>query len=199
LNAEQWVEQCGLVTLSPLGDLPSIVRLVAGDDATARWWSHPKGTAIFNLYQHLADRPTILVAKLVAGRVTLVHRRLWEPVLVLAQNRERVDAALSRLSPHTLEAYHAVCRQGSVSLRDAAALLESDRRRLKRSVIALEKHALVLTRDEHTDTGAHDVSIQSWRHFKAARAVVAPGNYPLDEARHLLRSLVRGHASPLLS
>src|SRR5262245_35006595 len=61
--------------------LPSVTSLVAGAPVRGSWWGHRRGRAIYAVLQALADDGEVLFTKLVGGKVTLVHRRLW-PALV---------------------------------------------------------------------------------------------------------------------
>ena len=60
--------------------LPSVAGLVAGGPVHGSWWGHPKGQQIFRVSEWLADHPEVLVNRLVARKVTYVHRRLWPAI-----------------------------------------------------------------------------------------------------------------------
>ena len=64
--------------------LPSVAGLVAGEAIRGSWWAHPAAHAIFQELQRLAAHPDVLMVKLVAGKDTLVHRRLWPELLAIA-------------------------------------------------------------------------------------------------------------------
>ena len=68
--------------------LPNVVALVTGETLSGSWWQHPQARAIFQSLGELADHPDVLLTKLVSGKVTLVHRRLWPAVLAVAIARE---------------------------------------------------------------------------------------------------------------
>src|ERR1700687_4882396 len=67
---------------------PSVAGLVAGAAIRGSWWAHPAAHAIFQELQRLAAHPDVLIVKLVAGKDTLVHRRLWSKLLAVAQSGE---------------------------------------------------------------------------------------------------------------
>lgn len=67
--------------------LPSVARLVAGAPIKGSWWSHPKGHEIWRELNRLDEHPDALATKLVSGKVTYVHRRLWEPFLSVCASR----------------------------------------------------------------------------------------------------------------
>jgi hypothetical protein len=79
-DALNFVEGEGIVLESAHGRVPTFADFVGGERVT-RWWSHPKGKLIFALTRALRDSPDVLTCRLVDGKITYVHRRLW-PALV---------------------------------------------------------------------------------------------------------------------
>ena len=76
----------GMLLQSARGPLPNVAELVAGEPIAGSWWGHPQGHAIFAALQSLDDSPDVVRMRLVNGKVTLVHRRLW-PALVRVADR----------------------------------------------------------------------------------------------------------------
>ena len=76
-----FVEQHGVVLASARGPVPSLAEAVAGEPIHGSWWAHDKGKAIFEALSIVADSADVRCFKLVDGKVTFVHRRLW-PALV---------------------------------------------------------------------------------------------------------------------
>ncbi|HVE17985.1 MAG TPA: hypothetical protein VNB52_02820, partial [Ilumatobacteraceae bacterium] len=70
------VEQ-GMLLESARGPLPNVAEMIAGEPIKGSWWGHPQGHAIFNELQLLDESPDVVRLRLVRGKVTLVHRRLW--------------------------------------------------------------------------------------------------------------------------
>jgi len=62
---------------------------VAGEPIPGSWWGHSRGDEIYRAANDLADRRDVLLTKLVDGKVTYVHQRLWAAVLTVACSRER--------------------------------------------------------------------------------------------------------------
>ena len=79
-EALSFVETNGIVLESAHGTVPTFADFVAGK-RVSRWWSHPKGRLIFALTRAMRDSPDVLTCRLIDGKVTYVHRRLW-PALV---------------------------------------------------------------------------------------------------------------------
>jgi hypothetical protein len=80
----QFVRQHGIVTESARGSVPSLAEAIAGSPIRGSWWSHPRADAIFQLSRTVRDHPDVLVCRVVRGKVTFVHRRLWSALVRLA-------------------------------------------------------------------------------------------------------------------
>ncbi|MEJ7730345.1 MAG: hypothetical protein WKG00_14145 [Polyangiaceae bacterium] len=72
----------GVVALTAQPPLPSLVEEVAGEPVRGSWWAHAKGGDIYRIANELEDHDEVLVAKLVAGKVTFVHARPSVPTCV---------------------------------------------------------------------------------------------------------------------
>jgi hypothetical protein len=84
MNAKQalaWVKKCGIAVESARATVPSLAQVVAGEPTRGNWWAHPKGNDIFLLSRAIRSSPDVLVCRLVDGKITYIHRRLW-PALV---------------------------------------------------------------------------------------------------------------------
>ena len=99
-SAKRWlafVERHGLVLASARGKLPSIAEEVAGEPIVGSWWAHPKGKAIFAALSELDDSLDVRCFKLVDGKITLVHRRLWPALVALGKAGVLPPARLASL------------------------------------------------------------------------------------------------------
>lgn len=76
-----FVERHGAVMESARGVLPSLAAAIAGEQIHGSWWGHPKGHLMYQLFNDIRDSPDVLTCRLMDGKITLVHRRLW-PALV---------------------------------------------------------------------------------------------------------------------
>ncbi len=70
-----------MVLVAAKGPVPRLTEAIAGEPIRGSWWGHPKGQQIFAVLETVTESPEVLVCRLVGGKVTLVHRRLW-PALV---------------------------------------------------------------------------------------------------------------------
>ena len=86
VEALHFVRTHGLVLESGAGPVPSLAATVAGESIRGSWWSHARGREIFAATRAIRDCADVLVCRLVDGKVTYVHRRLW-PALVRLSER----------------------------------------------------------------------------------------------------------------
>jgi hypothetical protein len=87
MNAQQalaFVELHGVVLASARGKAPTLTEAIAGAPIKGSWWGHPQGRHIFAVLSAVQEHDDILVCRLLAGKLTLVHRRLWPAVAALA-------------------------------------------------------------------------------------------------------------------
>ncbi|MBK7976070.1 MAG: hypothetical protein IPK07_23290 [Deltaproteobacteria bacterium] len=104
-RAARFVEEHGIVLASARGPAPRLIDHIAGEAITGHWWSHPRAKAIYNVLAQVQGRDDVLVCRLIRGKVTLVHRRLWPALVRLAARFPA--AALARVSDeHTPAGRH---------------------------------------------------------------------------------------------
>jgi hypothetical protein len=80
-EALAFVAAHGVVLVSARGGLPTLTEAIAGEPIRGSWWGHPQGRRIFAILGRVTDSDDVLVCRLVDGKRTIVHRRLW-PALV---------------------------------------------------------------------------------------------------------------------
>lgn len=86
-----FVEKHGVVLASAKGPVPCIAEAIAGEPIIGSWWSHAKAQIIFAALSEIDDDVDIRCFKLVDGKVTFVHRRVW-PALVRLAREGRLPA-----------------------------------------------------------------------------------------------------------
>src|SRR6185369_886991 len=72
-----FVRRHGIGLQAARGPVPSLAEEIAGRPIRGSWWGHPKGHEIFRVADAVSESDEVLVCKLVDGKVTYVHRRLW--------------------------------------------------------------------------------------------------------------------------
>lgn len=100
----------GILLESARGPLPNVAEMVAGEPIRGSWWAHPAGHAIFAALNSLADSPDVVRTRLVNGKVTLIHRRLW-PALVRVADQFPLEALAAIHEEHTTSGAHRVREQ----------------------------------------------------------------------------------------
>jgi hypothetical protein len=93
-NALAFVEKRGVVLESGRGPVASLAEAIAGEAIRGSWWGHPRGRVIFRATRAVRDSPDVLVCRLLDGKITYVHRRLWPALVRLASviGPRRLDA-----------------------------------------------------------------------------------------------------------
>ena len=81
-----FIEQHGVVLASANGPVPRLTEAIAGEPIKGSWWGHPKGQQIFLILEAVTESEVVLVCRLVKGKITLVHRRLWPALVRLAKS-----------------------------------------------------------------------------------------------------------------
>jgi hypothetical protein len=98
------VEQ-GMLLESARGPIPNVAELIAGESISGSWWAHPAGHAIFAAINAVAESPDVVRLRLVNGKITLVHRRVW-PALVRLSDRIPPERLASVDEEHTASGAH---------------------------------------------------------------------------------------------
>jgi len=158
-RARAVLEREGLLLLHD-AELPSVSTLVAGEPVRGSWWGHPAGKAIFHVAEAL-EAETALV-KLVRGKVTFVHRRLW-PELA-AVGRERAPWQIDGLADDAARVLELVEERAWIGSEEIE--LAPGRRELAAVVTDLERRLLVFAHQEHAQgSGRHVRVLRSWRRW----------------------------------
>ncbi len=161
----------GLLLVSD-ADLPSVAGLVAGEPVRGSWWSHPRSHEIFAVSEALSHHPDVLVAKLLAGKVTFIHRKLWPAFLAVALPGSTWQMRALPAAARTL--LRRVTRQGSVELAPAAKGESRSTLPQREAARALERRLLVHSREVHTESGSHARILESWQHWMKRMEVPRP-------------------------
>jgi hypothetical protein len=149
----------GLLLLSDPA-LPSVTGLIVHEPLRGSWWGHPQGGLIYHVSTALEDHPDVVSTKLVAGKVTLVHRRLWPAVYTVGTARDSWQ--LSGLSAQALWLLAETDACGEAHTND---LLPPRRKELPRAARELERRLMVHATEIHTPGGAHAKVLETWPHW----------------------------------
>ncbi len=100
-----FVRDHGVVLESARGCVPSLALEIAGGPIKGSWWGHPKSQEIYKLTRALRNHDDILVCRLIDGKVTFVHRRLWPSLVAAAAHFPKRNLSLIR-EKHTKSGRH---------------------------------------------------------------------------------------------
>jgi hypothetical protein len=104
-EALAFVEEHGVVLVSAKGPAPRLTEVIAGGPIKGSWWGHPKSHQIFAILGVVTESEDVLVCRLVKGKITLVHRRLW-PALVRVAARFPPNRISKVRQEHTASGRH---------------------------------------------------------------------------------------------
>jgi hypothetical protein len=146
--------------------LPSATTLIAGVPITGSWWGHALGHEIYAVLGELGQGPGALCAKLVNAKRTYVHPRLYGAFF--GSLEAGWAEAASACSPLARELLEVTTRQGLVRMADVAALASV--RAITAAIRELDERCLVRVDSEHTASGKHEKTLESWSSWRARHA-----------------------------
>ncbi len=167
--------------------MPSITTNVAGEPIRGSWWGHARGHEIHYVALRMASHPDVLVTKLVSGKVTYVHRKLWPAIVAVGSARQNWQ----------LSGLPSAARQ-LLALVDKAGRIRTDSVRIKGNLKGktigdaareLEARLLVHSQEIHTDTGAHAKWLETWKSWSKG-AAFAGKKVLLEDAKKQLEELL---------
>lgn len=140
--------------------LPSVCSLITGEPLRGSWWSHPLSHTIFQVNEQLEDHPELLITKLISGKVTFVHKKLWAEILAIGL--ERAPWQMKGMTTQALVLMKMIDDQGSLRT-DQIAWPASAKAKPGDAARELEKRLLVHSGQLHTESGAHAKVLETWK------------------------------------
>lgn len=117
---------------------------------------------IFQVNERLDDHKDLLSTKLVSGKVTFVHRKLWPEILAIGLSREPWQ--LKNLSNSARCLLKTIDERGSVTT-DELPPPPSGNAKVGDAARELEKRLLINGAQIHTVSGAHAKVLETWPHW----------------------------------
>jgi hypothetical protein len=161
--------------------IPSVVGLVTGESLRTSWWSHPKSHLIFRTLAELSDHPDVTFAKLLAGKDTLIHSRLWPALLTVGSARAAWQ--LQGLSAPAAALLAQIDRSAGGVHATGAACKE------------IQARLLAAAREIHGADGRHEMVVEPWRTWSGRTSCSALTS--LDEARQVLEQAAAKLGAPI--
>lgn len=170
--------------------LPSVCTLITGAPLRGSWWSHPLAQVIFQVNEQLEDHPDVLIAKLVSGKVTFIHRDLWPEVLAVGNAHEPWQ--MQRLPASAQALLRTVEQSGALRTDQIGGPTSSGKVKNKPGDAAreLERKLLVHAEQIHTESGAHAKLLETWNHWSKRTGFARP-SIQADQAKRNLEARLR--------
>ena len=105
MDSLDWVCAQGVVLQSARGPLPNLAERIAGQPIRGSWWGHPCGHEIFAALTRVLGSGDVVATRLVDGKVTLLHRRVW-PAVVRVADRFPAERLAAIDEAHTASGAH---------------------------------------------------------------------------------------------
>lgn len=153
--------------------LPNVCTLVTGEAMRGSWWSHPMSHSIFAVNEQLEDHADVILTKLVSGKVTFVHQKLWRPLYAIGKARE--EWQMKNLSVPARLLLKQLDSKGSLTtnkLGSSFGVKPGDTAR------NLEVRLLIHAKQFHTASGAHCKLLETWETWAKRVGFSAPALRP---------------------
>jgi hypothetical protein len=106
-QAIAFVKAHGVVLESARGPVPNLAEAIVGEPVRGSWWSHSRANEILVATRAVRAFADVLVCRLIDGKVTYIHRRLW-PALVRLANRFPLERLAALREVHTSTGRHEI-------------------------------------------------------------------------------------------
>ena len=166
---EALLERQGLLLLHD-AKFPSATACVAGEPVRGSWWGHAKGKLIYETLTRIED--DVAWTKVVLGKESLVHRRLWPALVAAAESGQGWQT--SGLEADARQLLRRVREGRPVRIAGASA---GPGRKLAAVATDLERRLLARGYTEHTPSGRHVRFLETWRAW-ARRSGIARADWP---------------------
>ena len=158
-QAMKILEERGVLLVSGR-EIPDVQRLVTRQPIKGSWWGDPSGPEIFAVSEMLADHPDVTMTKLISGKVTFVHRQLWQKLVVVGNEREEWQTRKLTASAKLL--LRQLDKNGSLLSHNLGS---SFGKKPTDAVRELELKLLLHSEQFHTETGFHSKLLETWEHW----------------------------------
>lgn len=160
--------------------IPSVSNLVAGRPIRGSWWGDPAGRQIYLVLNALGEQ--VAWSKLLGGRVTLVHQRLWGSLSAVGeQDAGWQYEGLGEIERSALR----IVRETGEAKSDALGVPSGTKP--GKIVAELERRLLLIGDQEHTEGGHHSRTVRTWsRWYSGERPPISDSIAMLEAAAESL-------------
>ncbi|HVJ19675.1 MAG TPA: hypothetical protein VM686_29845 [Polyangiaceae bacterium] len=152
-------------------------QLIAGAPVKGSWWGAPSGALAYEAFNRL-DNDEVAWPKLLGGKLTLVHRRLWPALVAVA--RSGAPWQTRGLEPDSRALLARLEKAGK--LRSDEIELPRGSRKIGVLVTELEARLLAYCEQEHTGSGHHARLVVPYAVWQRQKRIFARTLPPLETA-----------------
>jgi hypothetical protein len=151
------LKRCGVLLMTD-NRLPNVVSIIIEEPIKGSWWGHPKGKEVFHILERLDDSEEATTAKLVAHKVTFIHKDLWPALAGVGASGEAWQ--MEHLSDVAKDLLKRVEHDSILETNDKEihAMLKAS----PKACEELEKALVIHTEQFHSKSGAHYKRLRSW-------------------------------------
>lgn len=179
------LERRGLLLVHD-NSFPSLTRLTVGEPIRGSWWAHPLSNDVYMVSQQLQHCGNVVMTKLVSGKETYLHRRLWPHLVSIGMSREAWQ--LDGLPTSAERMLADIDRDGSIRMDQYRST--RSRKELGEDARTLALQLLAYADDIHTESGAHARRLTSWERWARDRAVATDRLPAVEDARREFEKMV---------
>jgi hypothetical protein len=165
---------------------PSLTRLTIGEPIRGSWWAHPLSNDVYMVSQQLQHCGDVVMTKLVSGKETYVHSRLWPHLLAIGIAREGWQ--LDGLAAPAHQMLADVDREGMLRMDQYRST--RSRKELGEDARTIALRLLAYADDVHTESGAHARRLTSWRSWAEDRHIAMDSLPSASDARREVEQIV---------
>jgi hypothetical protein len=184
-DARAVLEREGVLMLTPIAGLTSIVESIAKGKVKGSWWGHPAGKQIFRVASELEDMDGVWVIKLVDGKTTFVDRTLHPAIYRIATDRAWRRSRVERLGAKARALFAALPLRRSIRADELDKSTKKAREEIERAL-------LVHSASEHTERGAHISVLTPWSVLATSGLKTASRRLRFEEAVAMVRKACAG-------
>jgi hypothetical protein len=153
-RVEALLDRQGLLLLHD-AKFPCATACIAGEPVRGSWWGHAKGKLIYETLTRIEDG--VAWTKVVLGKESLVHRRLWPALVAAAASGQGWQTA--GLEADARQLLRRVREGRPVPIAGVSA---ATGRKLAAVATDLERRLLARGYTEHTPSGRHVRFLETW-------------------------------------
>ena len=155
------LEKRGLLLLAD-NTLPSVVSVIAGRPITGSWWSAPAGKLIYNTANELEEHQNVVVVKLLSGKLTFIHGKLWPALIMIGNAKENWQ--IRDLAPASKAILRKLEKDGELFTDTLVAVGGYSYKEVSAAAKQLENSLLVLSQGFRVE-GRHHRHLRSWKYW----------------------------------